>query len=65
MPHEQVWIENQSFQDFGCSECNWLFKASGTLVGQSADEKKQEYQAQRANGFSAHVCAKHHAPNTE
>jgi hypothetical protein len=58
MPREQVWIENQSFQGFGCSECNWVFKPSGALVGESLDEMKQKYQAQRDKEFAAHVCAK-------
>jgi frataxin-like iron-binding protein CyaY len=43
MPREQVWIENQlsGFSGFGYSECNWVFKPSGTLVGESVDEMQQ------------------------
>jgi hypothetical protein len=50
------------------AECNWVFKPSGALVGESLDEMKQKYQAQRDKEFAAHVCAKHQrarAPNTE
>jgi hypothetical protein len=59
MPRQRVWIENQNFQGFGCSECNWVFKPSGPLVGESLNEMKQKYEAQRDKEFAAHVCAKH------
>jgi hypothetical protein len=59
MPRKLVWIENQNFQGFRCSECNWKFKPAGTLVGESLDEMKQKYEAQRDKEFSAHVCVKH------
>ena len=54
-----VWIEKQSFQGFGCSECNWMFITSGALVGESLDEMKRKYEAQRDKEFAAHACAKH------
>ena len=54
-----VWIEKQSFQGFGCSECNWVFNSSGVPVGESLDDMKREYEAQRDKEFAAHVCAKH------
>jgi hypothetical protein len=59
MPRQLVWIVKQNFQGFGCSECNWVFQSSGALFGQSLDEMKQNYEAQRDKEFSAHVCAKH------
>ena len=57
MPRELVWIENPNFQGFGCSGCNWVFNASGALVGDSLDEMKQKYEAQRDKEFAAHLCA--------
>jgi hypothetical protein len=54
-----VWIEKQSFQGFACSECNWMFITSGALVGESLDEMKRKYEAQRDKEFAAHVCAQH------
>jgi hypothetical protein len=54
-----VWIERQNFQGFGCSECNWMFITSGALVGESLDEMKRKYEAQRDKEFAAHACAKH------
>jgi len=59
MPRKLVWIENQNFQGFGCSECNWMFKPASALVGGSLDEMKQRYEAQRDKEFAAHVCVKH------
>ena len=54
-----VWIENQKLQGFGCSACNWVFNPSGALAGESLDEMKRKYEAQRDKEFAAHVCAKH------
>jgi hypothetical protein len=68
MPRNLVWLQNQNFQGFGCSECNWVFKPSGALVGKSLDEMKRKYEAERDTEFAAHVCAKHPratAPKTE
>src|SRR5271167_4688039 len=59
MPRKLVWIENENFQGFGCSECNWMFKRASALVGGSLDEMKQRYEAQRDKEFAAHVCVKH------
>jgi len=68
MPRNLVWLQNQNFQGFGCSECNWVFKPSGALVGESLDEMKRKYEAERDTEFATHVCAKHPratAPKTE
>jgi hypothetical protein len=54
-----VWIEKQNLQGFGCSECNWVFNPSVAVVGESLDEMKRKYEAQRDKEFAAHVCAKH------
>ena len=63
-----VWIEGQTFEGFGRSECSWVFNPSDELVGESLDEMKQKYEAQRDNEFAAHVCVKHPSasrPKTE
>jgi len=52
MPHELVWIEDKNFQGFGSSECNWVFKISGELAGESRDEMKRKYEAQRDKEFA-------------
>jgi hypothetical protein len=57
MPRKLVWIENQNFQGFGCSECNWMFKPSNALLHESMDQMKQKFEAQRGKEFAAHVCA--------
>jgi hypothetical protein len=59
MPRKLVWIESQNVQGFGCSECNWVFKPSGEVAGESLDDMKRKYEAQRDQEFAAHVCVKH------
>ena len=59
MPRKLVWIENQNFQGWACTECAWEYKPSGPPTGGSLDEMKQEYEAQRDKEFAAHVCVKH------
>jgi hypothetical protein len=59
MPRLLVWIETDNFQGFACSECDWVFEPSGTLVGETLEEMKQSYEAQRDKEFAAHVCVKH------
>jgi len=59
MPRELVWVEYQNLQGFGCSQCNWVFNPAGALVGESLQEMKQRYEAQRDKEFAAHVCAEH------
>jgi hypothetical protein len=59
MPRQLIWIENQNFEGFGCSECNWVFKISSAPVGETLDEMKKAYEAQRDKEFSGHICAHH------
>ncbi len=53
-------IQSQNSQGFGCSECNWKFRASGPLVGDSLDQMKRKYEAERDKEFAAHVCVSRH-----
>jgi len=62
MPRAVQWIESQNFQGFGCSECNWKFRPSGALAGNSLDEMKRKYEAERDKEFAAHTCVKHGTP---
>jgi hypothetical protein len=59
MSRSLVWIATQNFEGFGCSECDWLFKPSGVLGGESLDEMKKKYEAQRDKEFDAHICVEH------
>jgi hypothetical protein len=59
MPRELVWIERQNIQGFGCSHCDWVFNPADALVGESLEEMKRRYEAQRDKEFAAHVCAEH------
>jgi hypothetical protein len=67
MPRRLEWIKSRNFQGFGCSECNWRFEPSGAPAGDSLEEMKRKYEAERDKEFAAHVCAKHRMsrePNT-
>jgi len=59
MRRELVWIERQGFLGWGCSECAWVFKPSGTPTGNSLDEMKRDYEQRRDRDFAAHLCADH------
>jgi hypothetical protein len=59
MRRELVWIERQGFLGWGCSECAWVFKPSGTPTGNSLDEMMRDYEQQRDKDFAAHLCAEH------
>lgn len=59
MTRKLVWIEEQRFQGFGCSECNWRFKSSGAPIGRSFDEMLRNFELQRDKEFTSHVCAHH------
>lgn len=65
MPRRRLWVENPNFQGFGCSECNWVFKPSGALVGESLDEVTRKYEVQLDKEFAAHVCDKHRRDKLE
>jgi hypothetical protein len=59
MRRKLVWIEEQHFRGWGCSECAWMFNPSGSPTGKSLDEMKQSYEQQRDKEFTSHVCAEH------
>jgi hypothetical protein len=59
MPRKLVWIEEKRFRGFGCSECAWVFNASGSPTGNSFDEMMRNFELQRDTEFSSHVCADH------
>jgi hypothetical protein len=59
MSRKQVWREEQLVWVSGCSECAWVFKASGLPIGGTIDEMIQNYERQRDKEFAAHVCAEH------
>jgi hypothetical protein len=65
MRRKLVWIEEQSFWGWGCSECAWVFNASGSPAGNSLDEMKQNYEQRRDKEFAAHVCAEHPQPKRQ
>jgi hypothetical protein len=59
MSRKLVWIERDRFRGFGCSECGWRFKASGTPADTSFAEMIRTFELQRDKEFRSHVCAEH------
>jgi hypothetical protein len=54
-----IWIEEPRFQGYGCSECAWAFKPSGSPAGNSLDEMKEIYERLCDREFAIHVCVEH------
>ena len=52
-----VW--EQSFRNWGCSECAWVFEPSGSPPGNSLDKILLNFQVQLSEEFESHACAKH------
>lgn len=58
MPRKLEWIKSENFQGFACSECDWKFNPAGAVAGNSLDEMKTKYEAERDKEFAAHACVK-------
>jgi hypothetical protein len=56
MTRKLVWIEQERFRGFGCSECGWRFAASAVATGSSFDEMMRNFELQREKEFASHVC---------
>jgi hypothetical protein len=56
MSRKLVWIEQERFRGFGCSECNWRFKPSNMPSGASFNEVIRNFELQRDKEFTSHVC---------
>ncbi len=54
-----VWVEGQTFEGWGCSECAWLFNFSGPFSDKSLDEMKRTFQVQLSEEFIVHACAEY------
>jgi hypothetical protein len=54
-----IWIEEQRFHGFGCSECAWVFNPSGPPDGNSLEEMKMCFKRRRDKNFAIHACAEH------
>jgi hypothetical protein len=59
MSRKLVWIEQKRFRGFGCSECGWRFESSGAPTGVSFAEMTRNFESQRDEEFTSHVCADH------
>jgi hypothetical protein len=65
MSRKLVWIEDKHVRGFGCSECEWQFKASGPVSGASFAEMMRNFELQRDKEFRLHVCAEHSSVKTQ
>jgi hypothetical protein len=65
MRRKLVWIEEQGFQGWGCSECAWGFSPSGAPTGESLEEMKENYEQRRDKDFAAHVCSENPKPKNK
>ena len=59
MNRKLVWVEQQRFRGFACSECGWRFSPSGAPTGTSFDEMMRAFELRRDQEFASHVCADH------
>ncbi|MGA7629594.1 MAG: hypothetical protein WCB11_02430 [Terriglobales bacterium] len=59
MTRKLVWIEQERFRGFGCSECGWRFGASAVAAGESLAEMMRNFELQRDKEFASHVCGDH------
>jgi hypothetical protein len=59
MERSLIWVASATFRGYGCSDCGWVFRASGPLVGDTLEEMKRLYEIQRDKEFTVHNCAKH------
>jgi hypothetical protein len=59
MSRKLVWIEQERFAGWGCSECAWRFNPSNGPVSKSFDEMVERFELQRDEEYRLHVCADH------
>ena len=59
MRRKLVWIVEQRFSGWGCSDCAWVFNPSGPPMGDSLHEMMQNYERHRDKDFATHFCAEH------
>jgi hypothetical protein len=52
-----VWIDEQRFRGFACSECSWRFDSSPARTGKSFEDMMRNFESQRDKEFASHVCA--------
>jgi hypothetical protein len=59
MRRKLIWVEQQYFQGWGCSECAWVFNPSGAPTGESLTEMMDNYERRQEKDFAAHVCTEY------
>jgi hypothetical protein len=56
-PRKFVWVDEEAFKGWGCSECDWVFNPSEPPIGKSLDEIKRNVEMQFTREFASHACA--------
>src|SRR5436190_572420 len=60
MPRKLVWVDENRFRGFACSDCSWRFDLVQLRpTGKSFDEMMRNLELQRDKEFTSHVCANH------
>jgi hypothetical protein len=53
MPRKLVWVDENRFRGFACSECSWRFDSSAAPTGKSFDEMMGNFELQRDKEFTS------------
>jgi hypothetical protein len=53
MPRTLVWVEENRFRGFACSECSWRFHSSAAPTGKTFDEMMRNFELQRDKEFTS------------
>jgi hypothetical protein len=56
-PRKLVWVDEETFKGWGCSDCAWVFKPSEPPIGKSLDEIKRNVELKFTREFASHACA--------
>jgi hypothetical protein len=50
-----VWVEEQNGEAPGCSQCAWVFCSSSDSTGETMDEMRRNFHAQRQHQLDANL----------
>jgi hypothetical protein len=54
-----IWVERSSVRGNGCSECAWVFGASGWPIGDTVEQMLRNFHSQLSKEFASHLCTNH------
>jgi rubredoxin len=62
---KMIWVKTSNVESWACSECAWIFKPTGPPHGFTLEEMKQNFERERDQEFTSHVCARYKRPNPQ